>query len=245
MGSGEREALGNAAVTEPEEQGEDIGAPRVHGKARRATRDEALPLDGIDEAVLPSKLRQSLQALVAEADELRRQLHDARSRISSLEKLVDEDPLIPVFNRRAFMRELTRMMAFAGRYGVPGSLVYFDVNNLKQINDTHGHVAGDAALAQVVRILVESVRTTDIVGRLGGDEIGVLLVQTDTSLAERKAEELAASIERQPVAWQGRELPVSVAFGVHAFLGGENAVDVIDAADRAMYRRKLGRDSAG
>ena len=180
--------------------------------------------------------------LLAEGEELRHQLAEARARIGALEKLVDEDPLMPVCNRRAFLRELTRMMSFAGRYGVPSSLVYFDVNNLKQINDTLGHAAGDALLTQVARILVESVRATDVVGRLGGDELGVLLVQTDKTLAENKALELAALIESRPLPWLGRNVQVSVAFGVYAFLGGENAAAVLDAADRAMYRRKNGRE---
>lgn len=197
---------------------------------------------GIDEAELTPKLRQTLLSLMAESAELRRQLHEARSRIASLEKLVDEDPLMPVCNRRAFVRELSRMMAFAGRYGLPGSVVYFDVNNLKQINDAYGHAAGDAALMQVARILVESVRTTDVVGRLGGDELGLLLVRTDKVLAEAKAKELAALIGNRPLLWHGQSVPLSVAFGVYAFLGGENATDVLDAADRQMYRHKSGRD---
>lgn len=196
---------------------------------------------GIAEKGLAPKLRRTLLSLSAEAEDLRRQLQEARARIASLEKLVDEDPLMPVCNRRAFVRELTRMMAFAERYGVPGSLVYFDVNNLKQINDAYGHAAGDAVLMQVARILVESVRATDVVGRLGGDEFGVLLVQTDKILAERKANELAIRIEKRPILWQGQTVPVSVAFGFYSFSGGENANVVLDKADREMYRRKAGR----
>ncbi len=136
------------------------------------------------------------------------------------------------------------MMAFAERYGISGSLAYFDVDNLKHINDVHGHAAGDAVLKQVARVLVESVRTTDVVGRLGGDELGVLLVRTDQAQAERKAAELAARIEQRPIRWQGRTVPVTAAFGVHAFTSGENADDVLDAADREMYRRKAARDAA-
>jgi diguanylate cyclase (GGDEF)-like protein len=203
--------------------------------------DEALALAGIDEAALTPQLRQTLLSLMAEKDELRAQLHETRSRIASLEKLVDEDPLMPVCNRRAFVRELSRMMALAGRYGLPGSVVYFDVNNLKHINDAYGHAAGDAALMQVARVLVESVRTTDVVGRLGGDELGVLLIRTDKVVAESKATELAAHIGQRPLLWQGQSIPLSVAFGVYAFLGNEKPHDVLDAADREMYRHKTGR----
>ena len=212
--------------------------------ATSATVGEVVSLAGITEAELTPKVRQALFSLLAEVDQLRRELNDARSRIGYLEKLVDEDPLIPVANRRAFVRELTRMMAFAQRYGVPASIIYFDVNSMKQINDTHGHAAGDAALLQVARILVENVRNTDVVGRLGGDELGVLLVQTDQALAERKAAELAGAIESQPLLWQGHTFPISVAYGVYAFAGGENASEVLDAADRAMYQRKRQQQKA-
>jgi diguanylate cyclase (GGDEF)-like protein len=210
--------------------------------ASPASPSDALARAGVEEGALTPKLRRTLLSLMAEAEELRHQLTEARARIASLEKLVDEDPLMPVCNRRAFVRELTRMMAFAGRYGVPGSLVYFDVNNMKQINDAHGHAAGDATLMQVARVLVESVRATDVVGRLGGDELGVLLVQTDKALAEHKAAELAALVEKRSISWHGQNLSISVAFGTYAFLGGENANAVLDAADREMYRRKTGRE---
>jgi len=205
--------------------------------------EEILALAGFDTAELPPRLRQTVLALMKEKDELRAQLEEARSTIASLERLVDEDPLMPVCNRRAFIRELSRMMGLAGRYGLPGSVVYFDVNNLKQINDAYGHAAGDAALMQVAQTLVESVRTTDVVGRLGGDELGVLLVRTDKALAESKASELAARVKERPLDWHGRTLPLSVAFGVYAFLGNEKAHDVLDAADREMYRHKTGRCS--
>lgn len=199
---------------------------------------DALTVAGLTEAELTPRVRKALMELLGEVDQLRRELHDTRTRIAYLEKLVDEDPLMPVANRRAFLRELTRMMDFAERYGVAGSIIYIDVNNMKQINDAYGHNAGDAALLQVARLLIENVRNTDVVGRLGGDELGVLLVQTDLQLAEIKAATLVAVVENQPLLWQGHELPLSVAYGVYSFAGGENAGEVIDAADRAMYENK-------
>lgn len=199
---------------------------------------DVLAIAGLTEAELTPRVRQALMELLGEVDQLRRELHDNRTRIAFLEKLVDEDPLMPVANRRAFVRELTRMMAFAERYGVAGSIIYLDVNNMKQINNRFGHNAGDAALLQVARLLIENVRNSDVVGRLGGDELGVLLVQTDQPLAELKATDLVAVIERSPLLWQGQELPLSVAYGVCSFAGGANAAEVIDAADRAMYDNK-------
>lgn len=202
---------------------------------------DVLTLAGISETELTPKLRQALMGLMAEVGQLRRELGEARARIGYLERLADEDPLMPIANRRAFVRELTRMMSFAQRYGTTASVVYFDINNLKQINDKFTHAAGDAALLQVARVLVDNVRNTDVVGRLGGDELGVLLVQADQPLAEQKAAQLAAAVAVKPLIWQGHEIPLGVAYGVYSFSGGENAGDALDAADRAMYQAKRQR----
>src|SRR5260370_612243 len=115
------------------------------------------------------------------------------------------------------------------------SMVYFDINSLKQINERISHAAGDAALLQVARILVENVRNSDVVGRLGGDELGVLLVQADQELAEQKAAQLAAAVAAQPLQWQGQSIPLGVSYRVYSFNGGENARDAIDAPDPPLY----------
>jgi len=205
---------------------------------------DVLAVGGIPEVELTPNVVRALTALMAEVEQLRHELEDARSRIAYLEKLVDEDPLMPVVNRRAFLRELSRMMAFAQRYGVAASIVYFDVNNMKRINDTHGHSAGDAALVAVAKILLENVRATDVVGRLGGDEMGVLLMQSDRAVADRKAAELAELIANHPVKVEGGTVQVTVSYGVHGFAKGDSAGEVIEAADRAMYDRKTASKSA-
>ena len=205
---------------------------------------DVVALAGVPEAELTPKVRQALLTLLAEVDELRRDLGEARQRIDYLERLADEDPLIPVANRRAFLREVTRMISFAQRYGTPTSIVYVDVNDLKQINDAYGHAAGDAALVQVSRILVENVRNSDVVARLGGDEFGVLLMQSDRTLADAKALQLSEAVCRQPLMWQGRAIPLQIAYGVHAFSGEANAGELLDSADRAMYAHKRERNRA-
>jgi diguanylate cyclase (GGDEF)-like protein len=201
-------------------------------------------LSGVPEAELTPRVRQAMMALLAEIDQLRRDLTDARGRIDFLERLADEDPLIPVANRRAFLREVTRMIGFGQRYGTPASIVYIDVNHLKVINDSYGHAAGDAALQLVARTLVEQVRNTDVVARLGGDEFGLLLVQADRPLAEAKAAQLAEAVRQHPLSWQGRNLPLDISYGVHCFAGNDNAGDALEAADQAMYARKRERVSA-
>jgi diguanylate cyclase (GGDEF)-like protein len=231
--------LGATRKAELRRAGDAVAVTAVTGPA------DVLSVAGIGDTELTPKLRQALAGLLNEVEQLKRELGEARARIGYLERLADEDPLMPVANRRAFVRELTRMMSFTQRYGSGASIVYFDIDSLKQINDRHGHAAGDAALLQVARILLENVRDTDVVGRLGGDELGVLLMQTDQALAEQKAAQLAAAIAAHPLPWQGREIRLGVAFGVHSFSGRETVGDAIDAADRAMYAAKRHRaDSA-
>ena len=209
-----------------------------------AAPGDIVDIAGISATELTPNVRRALAALMAEVDQLRRQLEDTRQRIGYLEKLADEDPLMPVVNRRAFVRELTRMMAYSQRYGVPASIIYFDINSMKQVNDAYGHAAGDAVLLAVAKVLLDNVRTADVVGRLGGDELGVVLVQTDQALAERKAAELAALIEAHPVPWEGTMLRIGVAYGIHTFVQDDSAVAVLDAADQAMYRSKQQAKSA-
>ena len=91
--------------------------------------------------------------------------------------------MTPVINRHAFVRELTRVVSYGERYAMPSSLLYIDLNGLKQINDTYGHPAGDAALMKLATILTEQVRGSDIVGRLVGDEFGILLVHAEEAVA--------------------------------------------------------------
>ena len=216
-------------------------APSGAGAARAL---DPVVLSGVPEAELTPRVRQAMMSLLAEIDQLRRDLTDARGRIDFLERLSDEDPLLPVGNRRAFLREVTRMIGFGQRYGTPASIVYIDVDHLKAINDAYGHAAGDAALLQVARTLVEQVRNTDVVARLGGDEFGVLLVQSDRPLAEAKAAQLADAVRQRPLSWQGRSLALEIAYGVHCFVGNDNAGDALEAADQAMYTRKRERGSA-
>ena len=188
-------------------------------------------------------MQETLVRLQAERETMQRELEDARMRIAQLERLADEDSLAPIANRRAFVRELSRMIAFTRRYGPPSSVIYFDVNGMKQINDTHGHPAGDAALRHVADVLCKNVRSSDIVGRLGGDEFGVILAQTSQEQANAKAAALAQAISATSFSWGKLQISVSAAFGVYSFTGSDDAQVAIEAADKAMYTQKRVRQA--
>jgi diguanylate cyclase (GGDEF)-like protein len=193
---------------------------------------------GIPEAELTPKVRAAIGQLIEEVQSLRGELEQARKRIDYLEQLADQDALTPVLNRRAFVRELSRVMSFTERYGGQAAVIYFDVNGMKTINDNLGHGAGDAALAHVAEVLLNNVRTTDHVGRLGGDEFGVILAQADQNEAKMKAAALAEAIRNQPLVWEGSPVKVHVAYGAHVLSAGQEVTEALSAADQAMYAQK-------
>ena len=196
---------------------------------------------GIPAADLSTKVQEAITTLMAEVENLRSQIEKQKARIAYLEQLADEDSLLPITNRRAFVRELSRVMSYGQRYNTPSSIVFIDVNGLKSINDTHGHAAGDAALLAIGRALEQNVRESDLVSRLGGDEFGVLLANTDEAAGREKAAQLAEIVRRTPLEWQGATIPLLLAHGTYTIRGGEeNASEALDAADRAMYANKGG-----
>ena len=193
---------------------------------------------GIPEAEFTPKVKAAIMTLMQEVDSLRQQVETATRRMESMERLADQDTLLPIYNRRAFVRELTRLMMYSERYGATASLVFLDLNGFKKINDEHGHAAGDEALKRVSELLVENVRGSDVVGRLGGDEFGVILAQASEDAALAKAKELAAKIADLPLFWDGVRFNIGAAYGVTAFKPGENAAEALEAADQAMFDNK-------
>jgi len=172
--------------------------------------------------------------LTAEVEALRR-------RVAELQLLADRDPSTPLLNRRAFLRELQRALAFRARYGGGGVLAYFDLDGLKALNDGFGHAAGDAAIALVAQALADNIRETDFAARLGGDEFGVVLVQTDPAEGRRKARALAELIAAEPLVFGGRKIAVRASVGVQALTEEMDAAAHIAAADAAMYLNKRAR----
>ncbi|HVO02521.1 MAG TPA: GGDEF domain-containing protein [Candidatus Cybelea sp.] len=209
--------------------------------ADEATRAE--PVDhasflGLSETELSPAVRAALQTLLDEVARLREELHRTRKRIAHLERLADEDAMLPIANRRAFVRELTRLISYSERYGSPGSVLYFDLNGMKIINDRYGHAAGDAVLQHFATLLVNNVRDSDVVGRLGGDEFGVILAQADRPQAEEKAAQLLDVIKTSPMDWEGNTIQLSCAVGIHQFSSEQSADDALSEADASMYREK-------
>jgi diguanylate cyclase (GGDEF)-like protein len=187
---------------------------------------------------------QTREELETEVNRLRRELEDTRSRLSEVERQADEDPMLPVLCRRAFLREMRMALAVAQRHNHQSFLLYIDIDGLARINEALGHSAGDAALGHLANILLAQVRATDVVGRLGGDEFGILLAHCESlDGAHKKAAEIAMRVNRAPLVWRDAMLALSISVGVRPVDGSQTVDQIMEAADMAMYEMRRDRYS--
>ncbi|MGQ0740914.1 MAG: GGDEF domain-containing protein [Alphaproteobacteria bacterium] len=196
---------------------------------------------GVPVGEVTPHVRTALAALTREIERLKRELAGLRRRADEAERAANQDTLLSLLNRRAFLREAGRAIAALARYGTPASLVYFDLDSFKAINDARGHAAGDAVLNHFASILAANVRGTDAVARVGGDEFAVLLLHTGIERARAKGESLCAVLRDNPPIWEAEPLSVTCCFGVHELRAGDTAESALSNADLAMYVRKQAR----
>jgi diguanylate cyclase (GGDEF)-like protein len=155
-----------------------------------------------------------------------------------------QDPLTGLYNRRHLDDRLAAELAAAQRHGRPVSLLMIDIDHFKEVNDDHGHLAGDEALKMVAFVLRGAVRKEDVLARYGGEEFVVVARETVLEGAHALAERIRRAVERSHCAWQGRELGVTVSIGVTVSVGltefvqGRSERELLEAADRALYLAK-------
>jgi len=178
------------------------------------------------------------EGLVAEISRLRAEVARLESRVEELDRLANMDSLVPVANRRGLITQLDMMIARFERHGTPAALLFVDVDGLKALNDAFGHAAGDAVLIHLTEMMVSSVRQTDMVARIGGDEFAILLDHADEASACETASRLADSVAGCEFCFEGRCLPLSIAIGFTNIQAGDSPVAVLDRADEAMYKEK-------
>jgi len=161
-----------------------------------------------------------------------------------LRHMADHDSLSGLFNRRRFDEELERAVAHAARYRQPGALLMLDIDGFKYVNDSFGHGAGDEVIRAICGTLAERVRETDVIARLGGDEVAVLLPYARAEEVQSVAADLLRAVRELPIALSGRGIRVTASIGAVTFdAEARDAATLLAAADRAMYAAKdAGRD---
>jgi diguanylate cyclase (GGDEF)-like protein/PAS domain S-box-containing protein len=153
----------------------------------------------------------------------------------------NHDPLTGLHNRRAFDSYLERAIVSAKEQGCCHSLLYFDLDQFKRVNDAAGHVAGDELLRQLALLLRRQLRDRDSLARIGGDEFAVLLENCNATRAAQVAEKIRAAIAGFTFAWDTREFQIGSSIGVVDFADGElSAGQIMGIADRMCYAAKAG-----
>jgi diguanylate cyclase (GGDEF)-like protein len=182
-----------------------------------------------------------LRDLRRRVEELSAALEEAHAQAALLEALAHEDALTGVLNRRGFLRDLTRALAFTARYAAPAALLLADLDAFKPVNDRYGHPFGDRVLRHVADLFRANVRASDSVGRLGGDEFAFIIWQVDAAEAERKARSIEELIAAAPLTLGGADLRLGASIGATVLTGSDNPEEALARADRAMYERKVVR----
>jgi len=191
------------------------------------------------------ELNLSYEQLVMELKEakdqseiLANELHDANAR---LKELVFRDGLTGLYNHRYFQEVLSRELARALRYQSSLSLLMFDIDCFKTVNDSHGHPAGDLVLMNIAKVIQGAIRPSDIVARYGGEEFAVILPVTNQAGMKVFAERLRRSVEGIATRTEGMEIKVTISVGGACWSPDRPQVtreDLIQTADRALYLSK-------
>lgn len=150
------------------------------------------------------------------------------------------DGLTRVYNKKYFLDRLDTEFAYAKRHGAALSLVMFDVDHFKRVNDTWGHLAGDAVLVKLAEITQQTVRTEDVLARYGGEEFGIICRGIPLLNAGILGERVRTAVERTSFDYQGTRLPVTVSVGVGALpeAVADGPLDLVAEADAALYDAK-------
>jgi diguanylate cyclase (GGDEF)-like protein len=182
----------------------------------------------------------SLQAVLSQAS-IALQRSELYAMTRELQKISTTDPLTKLLNRRYFQRRSSEEILRAQRFKLPLSLVMLDLDDFKSYNDRHGHPAGDKLLVGVSRRIRESVRSIDVVSRIGGEEFAVLSPQTGRDEALTVAERIREAVCTQPFPFEEKQPlgTISISGGVATYPDQAGSLqELLDNADRALYRAK-------
>jgi diguanylate cyclase (GGDEF)-like protein len=225
------------------------GPTRAHkgAPARAAPRSSPPPANVIAriERVVPAAVSIALAAALALAASAalatfiaRRRARYSAQQVAAVSAQALTDPLTGVLNRRGFLDAAERELARACRYQRSFALAYVDVRGLKAVNDSEGHLAGDELLRQAAGLLSESARTGDLIGRIGGDELALLLAEQSTDGAAAVADRIRTQVPARRSALRLRE-PWDLTIGTAAYPADGGTIDeLLATADRRLYEQR-------
>ncbi|AXS41835.1 GGDEF domain-containing protein [Breoghania sp. L-A4] len=195
----------------------------------------------LDLSSLPAEAREYVESLQDEIARLNDKLVEQKAQIRDLRREAIRDSLTGLLNRRGFQRVVERTLDFVRRYDSSVGLIFIDMNAFKTINDTYGHACGDQMLRHAAGVIRATLRSSDVVGRIGGDEFVALLWKADEASTRDTATRVVEALARAPMTFEGMEISASASVGVTRLLDGDDVDSVLDRADKDMYRAKTAR----
>jgi diguanylate cyclase (GGDEF)-like protein len=166
---------------------------------------------------------------------LHRWIKHSHSLHARLHELAHTDSLTGIANRRHFISSTEAEIARTSRHSSPLSLIAFDIDHFKQINDIYGHDTGDQVLQNICQLINPQIRSTDLLARIGGEEFMILAPHSDINEARILAEKCRLTLESNAISKIGR---MTASFGVTEFNGSETVDEFLKKADRALYKAK-------
>ena len=212
-----------------------IQAVRSESTAHKQKQSDRFAMLGIPEAEMTSSVHLAVSALFEKLDDLSRELSRTKESLSEIERLVDVDCLAPIPNRRAFMRRLSWAITMRERYDHPSTILYFDIDDFKMINDQYGHAAGDLAIRHISQMLTGTMRESDFLARIGGDEFAVIMYYASEEAAKKRGQMIMEKLQTTPFVFNGKGLHISASFGLYSIQSGEDAESALASADMSMY----------
>jgi len=164
----------------------------------------------------------------------------AVEKLRELEEIVHTDALTGIGNRRATEQILTRKLDELERYGWPFGVLFLDLDDFKRVNDQHGHEAGDFLLCATATGLSGGLRSSDFLGRWGGEEFVIVVSDVDQDTLSQAAERFRSIIETSSAAYEGEEIAVTASIGATTARNSDSVKTLVDRADRLMYESKFG-----
>jgi diguanylate cyclase len=246
LAMGDAETLNRNVVDQVNELSQEVSAARdlaplqalvgarletIAGQVREfRAREESRFLE---QTARGQRMHQRIAELEGQTRELERSLQQEQLRARL-------DPLTGIPNRAAFDERLTEEISRFRRFGTPVSVLVWDIDHFKRVNDSYGHRAGDRVLREVAKCFAARLRSTDVLARFGGEEFVMLLIGTKLPEATRKADSLREAIETLRFHFRGTPVRVTISCGVTELRDGDDASRVFDRADAALYRAKSG-----